>query len=303
MTAADRVSIGFKTSPQDVDWPTIDATWALAGELDVFDSGWLNDHLTDISRDRFGRSWEAVTLLAALAHRVPGMTIGHGVLSNTFRHPAVLAKQATLLDHVTAGRFIVGFGAGWHEGEHVPFGIPLPPMPDRFDRFESAVLTLKALFSEAARSEPGVVRPDPFYPLDGATNEPPPLTPGGPPIWLGGQKRRGLALAASHGNGWMLPATPGLDVAYFAEKRRRILEEMATIDRDPAGFAFAAQIPTGTTDASRSEAVDSGLAFAAAGATHLILGMPARLGPDGLSAVASKVAQPLREALLMTASR
>jgi alkanesulfonate monooxygenase SsuD/methylene tetrahydromethanopterin reductase-like flavin-dependent oxidoreductase (luciferase family) len=297
MTSAGAISIGFKTSPQDVDWPTIDATWALAGELGVFDSGWLNDHLTDIGRDRFGRSWEAVTLLAALAHRVPGMTIGHGVLSNTFRHPAVLAKQATLLDHVTGGHFIVGLGAGWHEGEHVPFGIPLQPMPERFDRFESAVMTLKALFGDAARTEPGVVRADPFYPLDGATNEPPPLTAGGPRIWLGGQKRRGLALVAGNGDGWMLPATPGLDVVYFADKRRRILDEMAAIDRDPAGFAFAAQIPTGTTDDSRSEAVDSALAFAAAGATHLILGMPARLGPEGLSAVATRVARPLRDTL------
>jgi alkanesulfonate monooxygenase SsuD/methylene tetrahydromethanopterin reductase-like flavin-dependent oxidoreductase (luciferase family) len=297
MGAAPRVSIGFKTSPQGVDWATLDATWARAAELEIFDSGWMNDHITDPSLDRFGSSWEAITAMTAVIHRVPGMTVGHGVLSNTFRHPVILAKGATVLDHATGGRFVLGLGAGWHEGEHLPFGIPLPPMPERFDRFESAVHVLKALFSDAAAREPGVSRPDPFYPLDGATNLPAPLTPGGPRIWLGGQKRRGLALVARHGNGWMLPAIPDFDIDYFAEKRNGILAAMSDAKRDPVGFAFAAQVQTGTTAESRRAAVDGALAFASAGATHIILGMPARLGPDGLTTVAREVATPLREAL------
>jgi alkanesulfonate monooxygenase SsuD/methylene tetrahydromethanopterin reductase-like flavin-dependent oxidoreductase (luciferase family) len=297
MTGSRPVSIGFKTSPQGVEWPALDATWALAGELGVFDSGWMNDHITDPTVDRHGSSWESFTAMAAVAHHVPGMTIGHGVLSNTFRHPVVLAKQATVMDHLTGGRFVVGLGAGWHEGEHLPFGIPLPPMPERFDRFESAVHTLKALFSEAATREPGVTRPDPFYPLAGATNEPGPLTPGGPPIWLGGQKRRGIALVARHGDGWMQPAVPQFDVDYFADKRGRILAEMETAGRDPEGFAFAAQLPTGTTAESRRAAVDAALEFVRAGATHLVLGMPARLGPDGLRLVADETVVPLRERL------
>lgn len=292
-----RVAIGFKTSPQGVDWPTLDATWALAGELGVFDSAWMNDHITDPALERFGSSWEALTAAAALAHRVPGLTVGHGVLSNTFRHPAVLAKQATLLDHVTGGRFVLGLGAGWHEGEHLPFGIPLPPMPERFDRFESAVHTLKALFSDAASGEPGVSRPDPYYPLDGATNIPGPLTPGGPPVWLGGQKKRGIALVARHGDGWIQPAVPRFDLDYFAERRDRILAEMEAAGRDPSGFAFAAQLPTGTTAADRRAAVDAGREFVRLGANHLVLGMAARLGPEGLALVAREVAEPLREAL------
>src|SRR6185503_3724489 len=79
------VRIGFKTSPQDVDWPTLDATWARAGELGVFDSGWLNDHLTNMDAAAPGPSFEALTLLAGLVHHVPGITVGHAVLSNTFR--------------------------------------------------------------------------------------------------------------------------------------------------------------------------------------------------------------------------
>ena len=295
--AATRVSIGFKTSPQGVDWPTLDATWARAGELGVFDSGWMNDHITDPTLARGGSSWEALTAMTALVHRVPGLTVGHGVLSNTFRHPVILAKAATALDHATGGRFVLGLGAGWHQGEHVPFGIPLPPIRQRFDRFESAFHTIKVLFSEAASTDAGVSRPDPHYPLEGATNLPPPLTAGGPPVWLGGQKRRGIALVARHGDGWMLPALPDFDLDYFTDKRDRILAEMGAAGRDPGGFAFAAQIATGTTAESRRAALDGSVSFARAGATHVILGMPARLGPDGLTSVARDVAEPLRQAL------
>lgn len=297
MAAIDRFPIGFKTSPQAVDWATLDATWTRAGELGVFDSGWMNDHITDPTRDRYGSSWESLTALTALVHRVPGMIVGHGVLSNTFRHPVLLGKAATLLDHVTGGRFVLGLGAGWHEGEHLPFGIPLAPMPERFDRFESAVHSLKALFGERAATEPGVTRPDPWYPLAGATNEPPPLTPGGPPLWLGGQKRRGLALAAAVGDGWVLSAVPGSDPPFFRDRRDRILAEMARIGRDPAGFVFAAQVATGTTAESRRAAIDLALEFFRAGANHLILGMPARLGADGLTSVATEVVAPLHEAI------
>lgn len=292
-----RVSIGFKTSPQNVDWPTLDSTWAAAGELGVFDSAWLNDHITDPTLERGGSSWESLTLLSALAARVPGTWIGHGVLANTFRHPVILAKAATLLDHVTGGRFILGLGAGWHEGEHVPFGIPLPPIRERFDRFESAVHVIKALFGEAASCEPGVIRPDRFYPLDGATNLPAPLTPGGPPMWLGGQKRRGIALVASVGQGWMLPVLPGFSYDDFSARRERILAECAAIGRDPAGFAFGAQVATGTTAESRRAAVDAGVRFASIGATDLLLGMPAGLGPAGIVAVAENVVAPLRDRL------
>ena len=78
------------------------------------------------------------------------------MLSNTFRHASVLAKQAAVLDNATGGRFILGIGAGWHEGEHEAFGIPLPPLRERFDRFESSLRVLRALFSdEAAPSRRG----------------------------------------------------------------------------------------------------------------------------------------------------
>jgi alkanesulfonate monooxygenase SsuD/methylene tetrahydromethanopterin reductase-like flavin-dependent oxidoreductase (luciferase family) len=294
------VRIGFKTSPQDADWATIDATWARAGQLAAepgggFDSGWLNDHLTNLDPVAPGPSLEALTLLATLVHHVPGLTVGHAVLSNTFRHPVLLAKAATVLDHATDGRFVLGLGAGWFDGEHLPFGIDLPPIGPRIDRLVSAVETLRALFSDAAAGPPGVTRPDPFYPLDGAVNAPPPRTPGGPALYLGGQRPRGIRLAARTGAGWLLPGTHAGNIEYFAGKRDELLAALAVEHRDPAGFDFVGQVATGSSAASRRDAVEACAGLAAAGATHVVLGMPAALGPDGLDDVARQCLAPLRE--------
>jgi len=297
-----RIPIGIKTSPQGVDWTTLDAIWARIGELDVFESVWMNDHLTDMSQDRHGPSLEALTTMAALAHHVPGRWLGHGVLSATFRHPAVLAKAATVMDHATGGRFIVGLGAGWHEGEHVPFGIPLPPMPERFDRFESTVHVLRALWSPEAAAPPGVTRPDRFYPLDSATNEPPPLTPGGPPLWLGVEKRRGIALAATVADGWVQPAVAvgqgrPSDLDDFSERRAALVQALEAVERDPETFDLGAQIPTGSTAGERRHALAEAREAVRRGATHIILGVRPRLVPDAVDAVAREVAEPLRQAL------
>jgi len=294
------VRIGFKTSPQDVDWATLDATWRTAGELSTqpgggFDSGWLNDHLTNMDPATPGPSFEAVTLLAALVHHVPGVVVGHAVLSNTFRHPVLLAKGATVLDHATGGRFVLGLGAGWFEGEHEPFGMDLPPIRERIDRLESAVETLHALWSTEAASPPGVTRDDPIYPLRDAVNAPPPLTPGGPPIYLGGQGPRGIRLAARRAAGWFQPGTNAGDVAYLAEKRDAILAALEAEGRDASGFDIVGQVVTGSTLASRREAVDAARAMIGAGSTHIILGMPAALGPAGLVEIARDCLAPLRD--------
>jgi alkanesulfonate monooxygenase SsuD/methylene tetrahydromethanopterin reductase-like flavin-dependent oxidoreductase (luciferase family) len=285
-------TVAFKTSPQAADWALLDETWSIAGELPVFSAGWMNDHLTDMS-DAGGPSLEALTLLGTLVHRVPGMWVGHAVLSNTFRHPAVLAKAATVLDHATGGRFVLGLGAGWHEPEHRAFGLELPPIGERIDRLESAVAVLRALFSPPAATLPGVTRPDAHYPLETAVNMPPPLTPGGPPIFLGGQKRRGIALAGRIGDGWLMPGDRAGDDAYLATKREELVRSLEAHGRPPDALIIAGQLACGESAADRRRALDQGRAMQRVGATHLVLGMAPRLGPDGLRAIAREVAEPL----------
>jgi alkanesulfonate monooxygenase SsuD/methylene tetrahydromethanopterin reductase-like flavin-dependent oxidoreductase (luciferase family) len=290
--------LGFRTAPiasQGLDWPTLDAIWAAAGAHDVLSAGWMSDHLTDASVDRGGGAFESLTTAAALAHRVPGKWIGIAVLANTFRHPAVVAKAATVLDNATGGRFVLGLGAGWHEGEHETFGIPLPPMPERFARYESAVATLAALFSDAARRAPGVSRDDPFYPLREATLEPAPTRAGGPALWLGGQRSRGIALAARYAEGWIMPGNRAGDVAYFLDRRDALREALEQQGRDPSSFAFAAQVNVPSDRDGRRHARETALEFLRAGADHITLGIVARDGAAALEAMAREVAEPVAE--------
>ena len=294
--------ISFKTSPQGVSWPVLDATWRHAGELSAdggataFDGGWMNDHITDMDPITPGPSFEAMTLLAALVHHVPGMRVGHAVLSNTFRHPVIVAKAATVLDHVTRGNFVLGLGAGWFEEEHGPFGIELPPIGERISRLVSAVDTIQALFGPDAAALPGVTRDDPYYPLRGATNLPAPLTPGGPPLFLGGQGPRGIRLAARAAQGWLLPGTEAGDDDYFRSKRDLIVGALEGAGRDPATFELVGQVFTGTDAAGRARALVQARRIVAAGATEIVLGMPASLGPAGLDDIHRDLLLPLRDA-------
>jgi alkanesulfonate monooxygenase SsuD/methylene tetrahydromethanopterin reductase-like flavin-dependent oxidoreductase (luciferase family) len=288
------IRISFKTSPQRVDWTTLDATWRLAGELGGWDGAWLNDHLVGMDPEGADPSLEAFTLLATLVHRVPGIRVGHAVLANTFRHPAVLAKAATVMDHATRGHFVLGLGAGWYEREHEPYGIPLPPIGERIDRLISAVGVLDALFSPGAAAPPGVTRPDPFYPLTGALNVPPPLTPGGPPVFLGGQRPRGIALAARRAAGWLLTGTEAGRVDYFADRRQAILRALDAEGRDPATFEIVGQVHTGADAASRAAALADARALVSAGATEMVIGVPAALGPRALEDAHRDVLGPLR---------
>ena len=288
--------IGFRvsaTGSAGLDWPMLDAMWARAGEFDVFDAGWMSDHLSDASQERGGVAFEPFTTLAALAHNVPGRWLGVAVASATFRHPALVAKAATVLDNVTGGRFILGIGAGWHEGEHDAFGIPLPRLPERFDRLEAGLRTISALFGPDAAPGRGVTVEDSIYPLRGATNEPQPMRPRGPAIWLGGQRPRGIGLAVQYAEGWPMPGNRPGDVAYFTEKRDEIRRALEAAGRDPDDFTFGAQLDAGTMADTRRAALDVARRFLAAGANHVILGVPAAAGPEGLTAMATEVAEPL----------
>ena len=137
----------------------------------------------------------------------------HAVLSNTFRHPVLVAKAATVIDHVTGGKFVLGLGAGWFEDEHGPFGLALPPIGERYRPLESAVGTTGAVRRRRGRA-PGVTRDDPFYPLHGATNLPVPRRRAARRCTSAGRSR-GIRLAARCAQGWLLPGTEAGDDDYF----------------------------------------------------------------------------------------
>jgi alkanesulfonate monooxygenase SsuD/methylene tetrahydromethanopterin reductase-like flavin-dependent oxidoreductase (luciferase family) len=257
----------------------------------------MNDHLGLPGRDRGGSSFEPLTALAALAHLVPGKTIGQTVLSATFRHPAILAREALTLDHITGGRYVLGIGAGWHEWEHNAFGIELPPIGERLSRLEAQVRIIQALFSEAAQAEPGVRLAAPPYQLDGATQEPSPIHAGGPPIWLGGQGPRGLRIAARVADGWNYASNLDGTLEGFVERRDIVLRECEAIGRDPAEIEISVQVVIPPDAEPRRTATGAAIAYGRAGASHLLLTTPGKEGADGIRRLATEVAAPIREAL------
>jgi alkanesulfonate monooxygenase SsuD/methylene tetrahydromethanopterin reductase-like flavin-dependent oxidoreductase (luciferase family) len=283
-TRSVTLKIGFKTSQTDVDMATLLATWELGDELKVFDSGWIFDHFVSLASDN-GDSFEGVALAGALAARTKRLQFGHLVFGNTYRHPALLANSAITLDHLAPGRFVLGLGAGWHEGEHEMYGLDLPPIGERITMLRSAVQVIKALFE----SPDGATLDAPPYRLADAIMHPPPATPGGPPIWLGTQgMKRGLRIVAELADGWNHTGDP----ATFDEKRDALLRHCESMGRDPAEIEISAQ---GFLRDSHAALLEVATSFAERGAQHVILLMPANHGPDGLQRLADEVAVPLRE--------
>ena len=129
----------FKAWGQETDWPTLRDIWIAADREGFWDMVWLNDHLIPPKADEGLPLLESWSLLAGLAAVTERLRFGTMVSSNTFRHPGVLAKTVATIDQMSGGRLEIGLGAGWHEREHESYGVPLPPVGERFDRLEETL--------------------------------------------------------------------------------------------------------------------------------------------------------------------
>jgi alkanesulfonate monooxygenase SsuD/methylene tetrahydromethanopterin reductase-like flavin-dependent oxidoreductase (luciferase family) len=134
--------------------------------------------------------WESWTILAALAEATQRLHLGPLVACTGFRNPAILAKMADTLDEVSDGRVILGLGAGWHEPEYEAFGIPYD---HRVGRFEEALAIIVPLLRDGRVDFQGQ-----YYQARDCVLAPRGPRPGGPPILIGAQRPRMLALAARY---------------------------------------------------------------------------------------------------------
>ena len=149
--------------------------------------------------------FEAYTLLGALAARTQKVKLGTLVTGVTYRNPAILAKIVTTLDVVSSGRAFLGIGAAWFDVEHEALGVPFPPVKERFERLEEALHICRAMFRGERPTIDGK-----HYSVKAAINSPAPVTPGGPPIMIGGQgEKKTLRLMAQHAE--MANFTSGFD--------------------------------------------------------------------------------------------
>jgi F420-dependent oxidoreductase-like protein len=203
------------------------AAIAGAAEQSGFDSLWVMDHFYQIGMvgPRTDPMLEAYTLLGGLAARTETISLGTMVTGVTYRNPALLAKQVTTLDVVSAGRAILGIGAAWNEDEHAGYGFGFPGVKERLDRLEEALQICRAMFSEPAPSFQGR-----YYRIEEALNVPRPLRGGIPILVGGGGERRLLALVARYADACNLFG----DVETIRHKLEVLDRHCEAIGRDPA---------------------------------------------------------------------
>jgi len=207
---------------QNMSWSETVERWQLFERLG-FDSIWDCDHFVQPSRPT-GPYFEAWTLLAGLAARTERIRVGVLVSSNTFRHPALLAKQAATVDHLSNGRLEVGLGAGWYEPEHRMFGLDFPDPPELVGRYREAVEVVDRLLRNDTSTYDGS-----YYQLREATFRPAPVQKPRPPLLLAAHRPRMLRIIADYADTWNSFGT----VDEMRERNDILDEACAAIGRDP----------------------------------------------------------------------
>ncbi|GAA2624667.1 LLM class flavin-dependent oxidoreductase [Dactylosporangium fulvum] len=206
------------------------------------ETGWDGVYVADhfmpnagAGRDPDHPTLECGSLVAALGAAVPRVRIGTLVYGNTYRHPAVLANMAATVDHITGGRFTLGVGAGWQVNEHEQYGIELPPVKQRLDRFTEALRVLHGLLRQPRTTIDGE-----YYRLTDAVCEPKPVQDPLPILVGGGGEHRMLRIVAEYADVWNTWGRPDL----IAHKSAVLNEHCAAVGRDPKAIARTAQAIT-----------------------------------------------------------
>lgn len=192
-----------------------------------FESLWAPDHFM---LGPHQEEYEAWTLLSALAERTRGTDVEVGPLVGavTYRNPALLAKMATTVDHLSDGRLRLGLGCGWHREEHQRYGYEFPDIETRIDMLDEGLEVIRSMFTEPEPTFEGE-----HYRIDGAYNEPKPVQDPHPPILIGGAGPQMLRVVAKHADEWNVEISGrnrGPPIEYKANKLDEYLEAEG---RDP----------------------------------------------------------------------
>ncbi len=210
---------------QYTDWPSLLAAGRRADVLG-FDTLWTWDHLYPIVGSSSGPMHEAWMTLAAWAQATERVRIGLMVGANTFREPALTAKMATTLDHISDGRAILGIGAAWFEEEHVAFGLEFGDgFPERLRWLGEALPVMRGMLRGERPTASG-----PRYRARAVRNDPPPLQERLPLLIGGGGERVTLKLVARFGDA----NNVGGGIEQVRRKEAVLLRHCEIVGRDPA---------------------------------------------------------------------
>jgi len=158
--------------------------------------------------DHLGDQWAPMIALTMAAEATSTLRVGTLVLDNDFRHPVILANEAATMDVITGGRFELGMGAGWMRSDYEQSGIVMEKAAVRIEKLAESLEVMRALWSAGPATFQGA-----HYEVHEASGFPIPVTPGGPPLVIGGGSRRILTLAGVHAN--IISIVPSLAAGAF----------------------------------------------------------------------------------------
>jgi alkanesulfonate monooxygenase SsuD/methylene tetrahydromethanopterin reductase-like flavin-dependent oxidoreductase (luciferase family) len=220
-----------------------------------FASLWANDHLMPILGDADGpvlgaegpvfEGWMTLGAWAARTNRIP---LGVMVCGVGYRNVGLTVKMATALDHASAGRAILGIGAGWHEPEHRAFGYEMLSLGDRISRLDEASLLARAMLDGGPVTVAGR-----WVSGQDVRNDPPPVQAHMPLLIGGSGEKRTLRIVARDADIWNGEGDP----ATYARRNQILDEYCAVVGRDPSEIRRTVGIPPVCIRASRDAAVEA----------------------------------------------
>ena len=218
------VKLGMIAWGQYSDWQPFRAAAVRADELG-YDDIWTWDHLYPIVGSPEGPIFEGWLTLAAWAEATSRARLGLMVGANTFRNPALVAKMATTLDHISNGRAILGIGGAWFETEHTAFGIEFGGSPgERLRWLDEAVQIMRGMLHGEAPSG------STFYASRAVRNDPPPVQAHLPLLVGGGGEKRTLRTVARYADACNL----GGGFENVRRKEEILLRHCEEVGRDPS---------------------------------------------------------------------
>jgi len=250
---------GLKLSGQDTTIEALRAVWRIADESG-FDHVWDFDHLASIGDAGPDRPiYEGWTLQAAIAEATKRVRIGCLVTGNTYRNPALLAKSAVTVDHLSGGRLEFGIGAAWAEIEHQMYGFE--GLEHRVGRLSESLRIIKSLFTEERTNFEGR-----YYHFKDAIANPKPIQKPYPPFWIGASGPTTLRLVARHADVWNIA---GGDPGRVKELTPMLEEACGAVGRNPAEIRRSIQF--GWDGKDRRELLELSAGYLELGVTEQVV--------------------------------
>lgn len=194
---------------------------------------WLYDHMYGPGVPGID-SLEAWTLATALLSRTERLRVGHLVLCNQFRHPAVLAKMATTLDQISGSRLEMGIGSGSIEDEHHRLGLDWGSFAERSARLGETLEILTQAFTDERIDYSGT-----HYTVRDMPVKPGPAQRPRPPIIVGGAgEKYTLPLVARYADVWNVPTYALGEMKHKLDVLRSLCEQ---IGRDPSTIVMSVE--------------------------------------------------------------